>query len=164
MAALVAVVLSVATRVRNEVWADDLSLWSDAALKAPRKPRPFLNLGTALVLSGRKELGARVLRQAVTLDPASTYGRAQLAAALLSVGRPGEAEPELREVLRLEPRDAETLFNLATLLWTSGRREEARGLFGRFLAVAPSGYPEARRNRGGPRRAGWPLTRHLALG
>ncbi len=142
---LAAVVLSVATLARNEVWADDLSLWSDAALKSPRKPRPFVNLGTALALSGRRELGARVLRQAVALDPSSAYARAQLAAALLTLGRTAEAEPELREVLRLAPRDPEGLYNLATLLWTTARREEARDLFARFLAVAPPAFADARR-------------------
>jgi len=143
--ALVALVLSVATLSRNEVWADDLSLWSDAALKSPRKARPFVNLGTALALSGRRDLGVRALRQAVALDPASAYARAQLAAALLTLGRTVEAEPELREVLRLVPRDPEALYNLATLLWTTDRREEARGLFARFLEVAPPAYSSARR-------------------
>ena len=142
---LVALILSSATLSRNEVWADDVSLWSDAALKSPRKPRPFVNLGTALALSGRRELGARVLRQAVALDPTSTHARAQLAAALLSLGRAAEAEPELREVLRLAPRDPEALYNLATLLWRSGGRNEARDLFGRFLEVAPPAYADARR-------------------
>ena len=135
--ALVAIVLSVVTLSRNEVWADDLSLWSDAALKSPRKPRPFVNLGTALALSGRRELGASVLRQAVVLDPGSSYARSQLAAALLSLGRNAEAEPELREVLRSAPGDPEALYNLGALLWQTNRRDEARGLFARFLEVAP---------------------------
>ena len=143
--ALVAVVLSIATLSRNEVWADDLSLWSDAALKSPRKPRPFVNLGTALALTGRRELGASVLRQAVVLNPTSTYARSQLAAALLSLGRNAEAEPELREVLRTAPGDPEALYNLGNLLWVTNRREEARRLFARFLEVAPPAYAAARR-------------------
>jgi tetratricopeptide (TPR) repeat protein/uncharacterized membrane protein len=137
--------LASATFARNEVWADDLSLWSDAALKAPRKARPFLNLGTALSLAGERELGLRALRQAVRLDPSSTYLRAQLGSALAGLGRDAEAEVELRDVLRAEPGDPETLFNLAQLLWRTGRRDEARPLFARFAEVAPAAYADARR-------------------
>ena len=143
--ALVCLLLSIATLARNEVWADDLSLWSDAALKSPRKPRPFVNLGTALALSGRRELGVRALRQAVVLEPSSTYARAQLAAALLTLGRAAEAEAELRDVLHLDPRDPEALYNLATLLWSTDRRDEARPLFERFVEVAPPSYAAALR-------------------
>jgi tetratricopeptide (TPR) repeat protein len=143
--AAVALAFAVATLARNTVWQDDLSLWSDAALKSPGKPRPFVNLGTALALAGQRELGLRALRQAVRLDPSSTYARAQLAAALLGLGRDGEAELELRAVLRAQPRDPEALFNLAQLLWRSGRRDEARPVFARFVEVAPPSYAAARR-------------------
>lgn len=143
--AALALALASATLARNAVWQNDLSLWSDAALKSPRKPRPFVNLGTALTLAGERELGVRALRQALRLDPASTYARAQLAAGLVALGREGEAEVELRQVLRADPRDAEALFNLAQILWRSGRRDEARPLFARFVEVAPVAYADARR-------------------
>ncbi len=109
--------------------------------------------------------GARRPRAAAGGDPRpGVHLRPGAARGSAPVRRPARrAEPELREVLRLEPRDPEALFNLAMLLWTSARREEARGRFGRFLAVASSGYPKARRIAA-PASAGWPLTRHLALG
>lgn len=143
--ALVAVVLSIATLLRNQVWASELTLWSDAALKSPRKPRPLVNLGSALALAGRPDLGVGPLRRAVELDPAAAYPRAQLAAALLALGRAGEAEPELRAVLRLAPDDPEAAYNLASLLWARGVRDEARTWFRRFLEVAPPAYAGARR-------------------
>lgn len=142
---VLALVLGAVTLVRNEVWADDLSLWSDAALKSPEKLRPFVNLGTALALSGHRDLALRSLRRAVAIDPESVYARAQLATTLLASGRTVEAEGELRQVLRRDPRDPETLFNLATLLWTTQRRDEARGLYARFAEVAPPAYADARR-------------------
>jgi len=48
---IAAVVLSsaVGTAVRNEVWRTDLSLWSDAALKSPRKARTINGLAWALL-------------------------------------------------------------------------------------------------------------------
>jgi Flp pilus assembly protein TadD len=87
----------------------------------------------------------RALRRAVELAPESAYARAQLAAALLSLGRTAEAEPELREALRIAPADAEATFNLATMLWQTGRRDEARTWYRRFLEVAPPSYIGPRR-------------------
>lgn len=138
-------VLGVATFRRNRVWANDISLWTDAAEKSPGKSRPHLNLGTALAVAGRIEEGARELRRAVELDPGSAYARAQLGAALLTLGRLGEAEPELRETARLEPDDPEVLFNLAMVLMRTGRKDEAKQLLKRFLEVAPTTYADARR-------------------
>jgi tetratricopeptide (TPR) repeat protein len=139
-----ALVLAVATVARNGVWRNDVALWSDAARGSPRKARPALNLGTALAVSGRADLGVPALRQAVALEPTSAYARAQLGVALLVVGRVPEGEAELREALRLSPDDPEVLYNLATWLWTSGRRDEAGLLFERFVRVAPAAYAQAK--------------------
>jgi len=140
-----ALVLAGATLWRNKAWRSDVALWSDAAAKSPGKMRPQLNLGTALLESGRAPAALSHLRDAVRLDPSSAYARAQLGAALLTVGQVAEGEAELREVLRLAPDDPEALFNLATLLARTGRAGEARSHFARFLEVAPPGYAAARR-------------------
>ena len=38
---------------RNLVWQSDVSLWRDAARKAPQKDRPHFNLGSALYRKGK---------------------------------------------------------------------------------------------------------------
>ena len=43
------IVLAVGTVVRNEVWRTEVSLWSDAALKSPRKARTINGLAWALL-------------------------------------------------------------------------------------------------------------------
>jgi len=45
--ALLIVINAVLAYQRNEVWKDDISLWSDAASKSPNKERPYLNRGYA---------------------------------------------------------------------------------------------------------------------
>jgi tetratricopeptide (TPR) repeat protein len=144
-AAAVSVVLGVATFRRNLAWKGEIAIWSDAAQKSPGKYRPHLNLGTALSAAGRLDEGARELRRAVEIDPASSYARAQLGAVLAVLGRPAEAEPELREAVRLEPNDPEALFNLGLVLLRAGRADEAKPVMKRFLEVAPPAYAAARR-------------------
>lgn len=45
--AILICVNSVLAYQRNEVWKDDISLWSDAVSKSPNKERPYLNRGYA---------------------------------------------------------------------------------------------------------------------
>jgi tetratricopeptide (TPR) repeat protein len=143
-AVIVSAVLAVASICRNRVWANDITLWSDAAQKSPNKARPHLNLGTALAVAGRLEEGTRELRRAVEIEP-DFYSRTQLGAALLALGRFPEAEPELREAVRLKPADPEALFNLGMALMRTSRAEEAKAVLKRFLDVAPTSYAAARR-------------------
>jgi tetratricopeptide (TPR) repeat protein len=63
----VLVLLAIATVVRNRVWHDELSLWSDVTAKERRWALPHMNLGLALADAGR-------------LDEAETAYRAALAA------------------------------------------------------------------------------------
>lgn len=145
LAMLAALGLAVATLHRNEVWADDVSLWADAAAKAPGKERPVYNLGSALAAAGHPEGAVLALRRAVQLDPGHAAARAQLGAALVALGRLEEAEPELREAVRADASAPEPVFNLAMVLSRTGRGEEARPWFRRFLEVAPASYAGARR-------------------
>jgi tetratricopeptide (TPR) repeat protein len=144
-ALFLSVILAVATLRRNAVWADDISVWADAASKSPGKARPFYNLGSALATGGHPEQAVLALRRAVKLDPGLATAHAQLAATLLALQRPQEAEPELRDAIALDPRAPEPIFNLALLLSRTGRAPEAKPLFRRFLEVAPPSYAAARR-------------------
>jgi tetratricopeptide (TPR) repeat protein len=141
----VALVLASLSLRRNAVWASEITLWTDAAEKAPGKFRPAFNLGTALAAAGRFDEAAQALRRAAAIDPKSAAAHAQLGAVLLNTGRLREAEPELRAAVRLAPSDPEALMNLAQVLLRSGRREEAKDYLLRFLEVAPPSYAGPRR-------------------
>jgi tetratricopeptide (TPR) repeat protein len=141
----IALVLASLTLRRNAVWASEITLWTDAAEKAPGKFRPAFNLGTALVAAGRFDEATQALRRAAAIDPESAAARAQLGAVLLNTGRLGEAEPELRAAVRLAPSDPEALMNLAQTLLRSGRPDEAKEHLRRFLEVAPPSYAGPRK-------------------
>jgi tetratricopeptide (TPR) repeat protein len=68
---LVALALTLAgfTASRNAVYADAVTLWSDAVDKSPRKARPHANLGRALAVAGDSERAIEQFRIALTLDP-----------------------------------------------------------------------------------------------
>ena len=134
-----ALLLGSLTLQRNAVWANAVTLWSDAAEKSPGKARPHLLLGEAFDAAGKRGEAEREFRRAVEIDPEFTPGRTSLATFLQKCGRARDAEAEYRVVLRLDPGHYPAIFNLAELLWSSGRRDEAAALYRRFLELAPAG-------------------------
>ena len=61
--------LAVLSFSRNRIWHDDLSLWQDAASKAPAMYRAQTNLGKALQLGGREAAAAAAYERALAIDP-----------------------------------------------------------------------------------------------
>jgi tetratricopeptide (TPR) repeat protein len=96
--------LSGLTVARNAVWADPVTLWRDAAQKAPSIWQAHLSLGAALQEAGRCQEAVGAYEQAIRLAPRRQLSRAKLADCLLDLGRVEEA----REVERtMRARDPE---------------------------------------------------------
>jgi len=49
---LIIIVISVSFS-RNEIWSDEVTLWRDAAYKAPQKARSYVNIGAALIIGAK---------------------------------------------------------------------------------------------------------------
>ena len=62
-------ILSFWTFERNKIWANDLALWLDCAIKSPNKPRPYNNVGQKLMSQDRYADAKIFLLHAVKLDP-----------------------------------------------------------------------------------------------
>lgn len=62
-------ILATATWKRNLVWADEVTLWSDATLKNPESARSWNNLGGALIKQRNGEKALRALIKSIELDP-----------------------------------------------------------------------------------------------
>jgi tetratricopeptide (TPR) repeat protein len=68
-------VLASLTVLRNQVYADEISLWQDAVMKSPDKARVHNNLGNAYLLAQRHKEARREFSTALQLDP--THYRAR---------------------------------------------------------------------------------------
>lgn len=62
-------ILAIATFRRNAVWADELTLWQDAYLKAPRKVRVINNYAAALTVRGNGAIALPLLIKAIEISP-----------------------------------------------------------------------------------------------
>ncbi|MBI2505307.1 MAG: tetratricopeptide repeat protein [Candidatus Latescibacteria bacterium] len=152
---------------RSQVWADDLSLWTDAVEKAPLMPRPHLYLGNAykdMALQGDRSLWVEAAKQyqlVGDLDPQGDLGLRGLnnqGSVLFVLGDRNRAEQVYQRALELNPRFEDALVNLGNIYFDKGREagepatrqsllREALSYYQRALEVRPNHY-EAHGNVG----------------
>lgn len=89
---------SSATYARNLIWADPVSLWSDAVAKAPGKARPRLNLAMALIDIGAFVPAEEALHRARALGIDEGLYRYNLADLYTRTGREEAAGAELEQI------------------------------------------------------------------
>jgi tetratricopeptide (TPR) repeat protein len=115
------------THARAEVWASNLTLWTDAAAKAPLRPRAFINIGLEKELVGDLNGASQAYLAALALsqqDRLSTYQRVFHRAAaevnnarvLALSGHPGMALSLLDEVIARHPDFLHAKYNKAVIL------------------------------------------------
>jgi Tfp pilus assembly protein PilF len=140
--ALLSVVLAGATLARNRVWANELTLWSDAVSKSPAKARPYQNLGIALVAAGRGPEAQEAFATANRADPGNADILANMGALLRDVGRYDEAAEWLRAAIRARPDHADAYYNLGSTFLTTGSYSEAAELLAQAITHRPD-FPAA---------------------
>jgi choline-sulfatase len=102
----------------------------------------WYNLGVTLGEAGQPAEAARVLAQAIQLDPSRPDEHNSLGIALLADGHPAEAERAFEQAITLDPGDARAFNNLGNVRRATGRTEEALAAYRQATALAPR-YAEA---------------------
>ncbi|MFT5090395.1 MAG: tetratricopeptide (TPR) repeat protein [Planctomycetota bacterium] len=120
-------------RQRNTAWLDELSLWSDAAEKAPFAYRAQMHLGHALEQRGHWGEALQHFARAVECAPEVAETHYNLANALRFAGRLPEARAAYARSLSAEPRFVPALVNWASLLQDIEAYEEAEALLRRAV-------------------------------
>ena len=133
--AAISLALGAATFARNQVWATDVSIWTDAVAKSPGKSRPRGNLGLALARLHRETEAIPVLREAVRLDPGNFRALTNLGVCLSRAGSADEAREALLAAIRVKPDYAEPQYDLGRLLLQQGRFAEAAPYFRRAIEL-----------------------------
>ena len=139
--------LGTATYLRNRVWKDNISLWSDVVSKSFHNYRANINLGAALDNQGRTEEAIEHYLQALQLKPDYDKAHYNLGNALDNLGRTEEAIEHYLQALRINPDYDEAHNNLGNALKKRGRTEEAIEHYLQALRIKPD-YVEAHNNLG----------------
>jgi tetratricopeptide (TPR) repeat protein len=154
-AVVLGLLLGVATFQRNEVWADDVALWTDAAAKSPHKARPHYNVGEALGKRGDLDGAIREYLLALQADPEHARARYNLGESLAKRGDIEGAMRQYQLVIATDPGDARAHNNLGVAYYSRGLVDDAIARFRTAIALSPD-YAEAHTNLGiAYGRKGW---------
>ncbi|HYR86008.1 MAG TPA: tetratricopeptide repeat protein [Terriglobia bacterium] len=135
------VVLAGMTVARNNVWADNISLWEDAEAKAPQKARPHFNLGQAYQEAQRLPEASREYEHALAIKPDISAAYSNIAAIDLDRGQYSKAEQMLLKVTSLSPDFTEGFINLGVFYIRTRATDKAIDALNRAVKLNRESFP-----------------------
>ena len=118
--------LGLLTWQRNQVWADEFTLWSDAGRKAPQEVRPYVYMGNYARTVGAPERALRYYERALQLEPENVAVRGNLGNAFRDLGRFEEAIATFQGILEEHPELGDMRYSLARIYQEKEEFEQAR--------------------------------------
>jgi tetratricopeptide (TPR) repeat protein len=131
-------VLSTASWKRNALYADAVTLWSDAARMSPNKARPYDNLGLMLKERGRVPEAMQKFERAVELQPDNAFALNNLATLYCSAGRREECAALLQKAVSIKPDYVAARSNLALYYYQKGLLNEALREYTAVVQIDPA--------------------------
>jgi len=145
--ALVIVVNSVLTFLRNNVWRDEITLSTDSIMKSPGKARPYNNRGDALVDQKKFEEAFNDFNKAIELVPnyaMAYYNRGNL---YHKEKKYDQAIADFNSAIRYRPEFDRAFNNRGSVFKEINRLDEALADFDQAIAINRH-YHMAYNNRG----------------
>jgi protein O-mannosyl-transferase len=129
--------LSLLTYGRNIVWQDALSLWGDAASKAPLMARPHIYWGEALLAAEQWTEAERAFRIVVLRDPSFSAAYIRLSELYMRRGAVEEAVAILARGTQLPTANAALWGELAAAERAVGDWQKSMRAYRRAVELAP---------------------------
>ena len=126
LATIVVAVCAILTLQRNTVWADPLSLWSEAAAQAPAMWEPHFAYADVLREAGQCGRAVPEYEAVLRLRPGHRDAETNLGICLAQTGRPREAERAFRRAIEIDPQWVRGYTNLGALAITEQNYDAAR--------------------------------------
>jgi hypothetical protein len=137
------VALTAATHVRNRVWRDETTLWSDVLQHAPGNALALNNLGLEYRRAGRFAESEAAFRGAIAAEPSRPNAYLNLGTMLSVRGRHADAVAVLDSAAAAAPGEWRVFFTLGSATWLAGDTVAAARAYERAIALAP-GEPAPR--------------------
>jgi protein O-mannosyl-transferase len=132
---------------RNKVWKDEITLWSDAVQKAPRKARPYINRGHAYLEQGDLDRALADFDKAIGLEPDLPEPYSDRCVVYQTKGDLGQALSDCNRAIEIDPKAARTYSNRGMVYQMKGDFGRALADFNTAIATDPNSA-EAYSNRG----------------
>ena len=145
ISAFIVFALGTGTFIRNRVWQDNLTLWSDVIAKNPRSDKAHFNLGSDLIRKGKLEDAILHISQALRIKPNYAKAHSNLGVALERQGKIKQAMQHYYQALKINPGSAVAHYNIGVVLKGEGKMKEAVFHYLEALRLNPY-FAEARNN------------------
>ena len=129
--------LGVATYHRNNVWKNDITLWSDVVSKSSYNYRAHNNLGLALANQGKIAEAISHYSEALRINPNYAIAHNNIGDGLDKKGRINEAIDHYLQALREKPDFEEAHENLGNVFLKQDKVSEAVEQFNAALRINP---------------------------
>jgi tetratricopeptide (TPR) repeat protein len=126
------------TIVRNNVWKDNISVWSDSLEKNPNSLIALNNLSHALVKKGKYDLAIMHLSKALTINPNAEKLHGNLGFAFYGKRDYPKALSAFKKVLQLNPQSAETYNNIGMISKDTKDYKKAFSCFQKAIEMNPT--------------------------
>lgn len=140
--AAVIVLFSTATWIRNGVWKDELTLWTDAARKRPDNPRAHNMVGVYYMKQVRMAEAIRSFQRALEADASYAEARSNLGSSYVQIGMLDEGLRELQLAAasnRFDAIDTGILYyNLGKCLYLKGMTDRAIQYYTMAIQLIPN--------------------------
>lgn len=129
-----------ATRLRNEVWRTEETLWHDVTLKSPGNGRGLMNYGLTLMARGDTKTALAYFERAARINPRYHVLEINRAIAKADLGRHAEAEQHFRNAIQWSPNQSTGYFYYGRWLNSQRRSPEAETNLRTALRLNPHDF------------------------
>ncbi len=130
------VIFSIMTIQRNRVWKDELTLWTDAAIKYPMSARAHFALGNFYKRNGDIAIAIESYRKVLDLDPDYYEAHNNLGVLYFKEGAIDLAIEEFKRALSIMPAHLNARMGLGKALMKKGETEMAKKEFEAAVTLA----------------------------
>ena len=130
--------LALLTVIREHVFTDDFTLWSDTVRANPLSTIGYGKLAGALFEEGRTDEAIAYYQRALEISPNVAEARVNLANALLQTGQVDAAIEQFQKALAIKPGYSLAHYNFGIALVAKGRTAEAMAQFQETIEIDPN--------------------------
>jgi tetratricopeptide (TPR) repeat protein len=129
--------LSLQTKLRNDMWLNEEKIWKDAVTKATNSWVPYFGLGDTYRRRLQYRKAIKYYEIAHRLNPQSVLPIVNLGMCYANIHEYGRAESYFLDALRKDPENYRAIMNLGATLFMKGNYDEARRYFELVLRIVP---------------------------
>lgn len=124
--AILAILLSLSSYIRNGIWKSRVDLWEDVIRKSPCKARAYNNAGVNYCKQKQYDQALRYSSKAIFINPRYTDALITRGNVYDEIGEPYRAIADYTSALLIDPDDSYAYYNRAQTYSRMGRTEDAR--------------------------------------